>query len=70
MPDQWDFDSVNQSIRVRIQNLEARLHEIQRYKLQRSESYKKEHDEAIGALYANYILKDHADLVGKFSYVI
>ena len=69
MPDQWDFDSVNQSIGVRIQNLHTRLHEIQTYKLKRSESYKKEHDEIIGALYVSYILENHADLVGKSSYI-
>ena len=59
MPDQWEFDSMNRSIRVRIQNLETRLHEIQTYELQRSELYKKEHDEIIGALYVNLALANH-----------
>jgi len=62
---EWNVDRACAAIIRRSNQLESRINEIKKYKIERSPLYKYEHDECIGALQVNIQLENSISLASK-----
>lgn len=66
---EWNVDRLCAAILRRSKQLESRINEIKRYKIERSPFYKTEHDECIGALQVNIQLENSVSLISRASLI-